>query len=644
MGNRFRRLSDFSPLSVKNLNDQLEQLWLKVMGGISYRDLDKGTQNIINGKTDENDVLSIIEQNTDSIIMAVGSSGGDNLVKNGNFQFGIECWQTDGAQISGGYMSINDGYILQENIPTESETEYTLGFEGYGNAEIRIKITGVYASGNEQELLSTSVQKSDYVKRHRTAFSTLGGMVGCHLRMECDGVYDVKKVYIREGKGVDEYVSNPNELFGSDVSITQEAVSISTSDFTLNIKDEEGNVKSVLSTDGAGFDDIICSNITVNDRKYIGSGNKHIYVNSGLGSDSNSGSSTYYPFKTIGRALKDIPAHITDTVTLHLSGGEYYEDVYFNYGGSGSLKILGESATVYGHIFVNSTGYAISISNLKIYSRSLYGFYGYGGSAFVDMNSCIIDCNGQTGSYGIFITNGFRMYIKGVEVNNCDNAIYCTKGCYLDLLDCMGDKNNCGVCVCEMAIINCDGTVPMGSTITRELTGGRIEGFLIGGIVGENYLVPRSTVLQATFNAGTAFSYDGNKMATGVLKQGNGNGTFFVFNTDTIKNQLTSKVIKSVKIVVKRRGDDGLTHDGTLKGYSHGLSSLSNAFGYIDSYGDVGTIKRGEQVSVELLPAIIDKMLSGTVKGVLFYDNSNEKNYVFEFDSSFNARLEVLYV
>jgi hypothetical protein len=35
----FQRILDTSPLSLKNLNDQLEMIWKKVMGGINYRDM-----------------------------------------------------------------------------------------------------------------------------------------------------------------------------------------------------------------------------------------------------------------------------------------------------------------------------------------------------------------------------------------------------------------------------------------------------------------------------------------------------------------------------------------------------------------------------------------------------------------------------
>ena len=44
MGNGFKRFTGLTPLSLKNLNDQLEQLWLKVMGGIRLKDMDAGTQ------------------------------------------------------------------------------------------------------------------------------------------------------------------------------------------------------------------------------------------------------------------------------------------------------------------------------------------------------------------------------------------------------------------------------------------------------------------------------------------------------------------------------------------------------------------------------------------------------------------------
>lgn len=646
MGSGFKRFIDFSPLSVKCLNDQLEQLWLKVMGGISYRDLDTGTQNIIQSKTDEEDVLSIVEQSKDEILLAVGSPGGDNLIKNGNWVFGTESWSCNSASILDGFMHINTGNIMQEGIRVEAGKDYTFGFEGYGNTLSAAGVYGMYSALDTAPILiaQISMPTDTFADKYRVSFTVPDGIVQCYVKIETSGSFYAKKVFFREGNSVDEYTTNPNELSGSGLSITENTVNISTSNFNLDVKDEDGNVISVLTADGSGFENIQCKRISINNREFVSSTPTEIYVNSETGNDSNSGTSTYYPFKTLGRAIKAIPYHFAGQCTIHLSGGTYYEGFFLNYGGSGRITILGENATIYGRLQFYSCGYNVSLQNIKIYSPTNNCILANGHNGYIDLTQCLLDCNKLTGSRGVSLSHGFKMYMKNCEINNCSTAILCTKSSYLDIVDCKGNNNDIAISVTDMGIVNVEGTVPIGTTITQEDTGGRIDGYIVAGTVGTDYLSPRAPIKTVNYAVKTKFTHTKSGRLNNVMKQGNGCGTFLIFDTDTIASELGGKTIKSVKLYVRRRNDDALTHDAILKGFSHNVPSIDTAFSYSVGYGDLGKIRRGETVTLDIPVNLIEKFVLGLSKGLLLYDNSGEKEYCCELDASYNTRLEVQYV
>lgn len=650
MGNGFKRLMDFSPLSIKRLNDQLEQLWLKVMGGITYRDLDSGTKDIIDSKLDEEQVVSVVEQSSSEILMAVGRPGGDNIVKNGNGGFGLDGWLCNGVSVGQGYFHIQNGYMGQYGVKVTGDSTYTLGFEGYGGVSPQAVVMGQYAGQSAQTdgigLLNKQVQASGEYTQHRFSFDVPSSVVSCYVKIQAAGEYRIRKIYLREGENVSGYTSNPNEIDGNGISISDGGINISTSHFNLDIKDANGNVKSILSAEGTDFDRVMCSNISIGERDYYSdTQDGHIYVNSVSGNDMNSGESTYYPLKTINKALKKVPMHIRGNYSVHLTGGEYHENVIFNYGGMGKLTILGESAKLYGRIVIESCGYNLVIQSLKVYAGGgMHCFYLTGNSGFLTLISCLLDCNGVSGSSGIYLTSGARAYMRQCEVNNCGYAFFCTRSAYLDIFMCKGRSNSFSIYAEDLAIANVEGTVPIGNIINMEEEGGRIDGNIIAGVVGSDYTIPGDAIKTSYFNATGAFTYNGSGYVNNRIIQGKGNRGMLVFNTASMSSTLRGKVIKSVKLIVRRRNDDELTYDGILRVFAHNNPSMGSGYGYVEEYGSLTTIKRGEEVSVSLPLTFISRVIAGTAKGVMFYDDSQKREYYIELNASFASKLEVVYV
>ncbi len=125
MGFGFKKILDFSAVSLRRLNDQLEMLWIKVMGGIGLSDIDSGFSNTLNEKVDESGVRSIIEQSHDEIILAVGKSSGDNLIKNGNAYFDLNSWQIENVHTQNGFFVVSDGSMIQQVIKVNGGEEHS---------------------------------------------------------------------------------------------------------------------------------------------------------------------------------------------------------------------------------------------------------------------------------------------------------------------------------------------------------------------------------------------------------------------------------------------------------------------------------------------------------------------------------------
>lgn len=649
MGNGFKRFIDTSPLSLKSLNDQLEQIWLKVMGGIRLKDLDSTTRTVIEGKVNEEDMMSIIEQSSNEILLAVGRPGGDNLIKNGNAIFVTDGWIVSSSYSTDEGFYIMTGSMIQQGIRLMGGKKYTMSLEVKGSAGVNLTLMGQYAgqpaTADSHELLKKAITGTGIYVQHKFVVEVPASVYSCYLKLESAGASWVRRIYLREGENVNEFTTNPNELNGNGISISDEGVSITASRFNLDVKDEEGRVKTVLNADGAGFTTLAATNINIGERDYYSeTGTVDIYVNSESGNDKFPGISTYYPLKTIAKALKLVPLHIRGTYNIHLSGGTYIEDIFFNYGGTGRLNILGESAVLHGGISISACNYNLIIQSLKIFSRGTYCVYGIGRNGFLTMTSCLMDCNGLSGSRGLYMTEGFRGYIRQCEINNTKQAIYATRGAQLDIVNCKGNINANSIIVSDMAIINVEGTVPFGNVVTQELDGGRIEGFLMAGVVGSDYTNPRDAIKTASYSPTAKFTYSGTKFINGRVIQGMGNRGMVVFNRAAIASNLSGKVIKSVKMTVKRRDDDSLSHDAILRVYAHNNATMGSGYGYTEEYGEMCKVRRGEEVSFLLPLTFVSRLIAGTATGLMFFDTSYTKAYHFELSSTFAMKLEVMYV
>lgn len=601
----FRKIHDFSALSLKTLNDQLESMWLKVMGGISQKDLSAEFSNIIDGKVGEDNLTSVLMQNKESIAMAVGKIGGDNLIKNGNAYFGLDSWTGNNISVNGGLFTIDSGYIMQTGIRVNAST-YTFGMTASTNASYTVNIYGMV--NNEYTDIIYSSDSDTFTFDIPSTYSYVSVEIATKGKME------VKEIYLRSGIGILGYSDNPNEMHGNGLNITENGVNITTNSFNLEVKDENGVVQNVLSTSGAKFDNMNCENILIDSHKYVGD-TKHIYVNSTLGNDANDGNTTLSPYKTLNKALKDIPYHIKGQYILHLSGGAYYEDMVFNYGGSGLLTIMGERATIYGKVEVHSCNYNMTLDNLNVSSQSLYGVK-IDNSKCVRLNKCIINLNGVSGSYGVLVDNFSNCYIRECEIHSSHYAMYVDNGSWLCVDECMGNNNEVAYYVTNLATINTYGVLPSAKVYNYELHGGRQIGMWTNFIEGDNFISPQTPINTLTLTPTFTATYNGN-YTFDYMCQGENMGAVYSFDSDLIKNTLTNKTIKDVKLYIKSADTEVVTK--TLKMFIHSIVNETNDFILDYEIGEVATISPKEEIYISIPLEFIKRVLQTNATGLCFY-------------------------
>lgn len=109
----FKRIIDLSALSIKQLNDQMEQIWIKMMGGISGKDLSPSLKKVIDSKVSDEEVSSKIEQSSKEIKLMVSKNKVGNLIINGNGNFGMSGWTDSGFQDK---KQKEEGFIVSGSI------------------------------------------------------------------------------------------------------------------------------------------------------------------------------------------------------------------------------------------------------------------------------------------------------------------------------------------------------------------------------------------------------------------------------------------------------------------------------------------------------------------------------------------------
>lgn len=219
--------------------------------------------------------------------------------------------------------------------------------------------------------------------------------------------------------------------------------------------------------------------------------NMTLYVDATNGADNNDGSAGK-PFKTIQRAIDNVPQVINHTVNINVADGTYSESVTISgFSGKGTFTLTG-----------NVTAYNVNANNVLIYKNSVeinvQGFNltsttSEAVNAVGNIRLIVFKCQatGAAAFAGLSSNCGF------VSVNQCtfSNKTYSifSARCLVASTDNLGTGNTYGIFVTSGGQIYKTGTQPTGTTNESNSGGGIISSGVINPW-GDNTQTQRSAV------------------------------------------------------------------------------------------------------------------------------------------------------
>lgn len=235
------------------------------------------------------------------------------------------------------------------------------------------------------------------------------------------------------------------------------------------------------------------ADITLAQMGVITQSNMTLHV-SPTGNDNTGKGTQGAPYKTIARAIQDVPQIVNHTITISLAPGNYgSEAIDLGMYGKGSLRILGSSDSL-----ANATNYKFGYLRflncacpLNVYGISTTSAPDWGGALqFVTcLNVFVQYCDCQSGKgngRGGIVVNTGSCYVHTCNIHGCTTAVYATSGGNIQVTNSTGSDNTTGFEATMGGIIaKMEGqTNNLGATnATGTYNGGIVVG-AGGGIIG----------------------------------------------------------------------------------------------------------------------------------------------------------------
>ncbi|SHH69190.1 Carbohydrate binding domain-containing protein, partial [Clostridium intestinale DSM 6191] len=190
--------------------------------------------NQISSKVSSSDFGSLITQNVASVKTAIGQIGGNNLVKNGAFDFKMDNWSNVGTpQLVEVVDSTDSGYskVLKVQVNGVNQgvmqtiTRLRIGQTYTVSALINSQSgSGVIQLNNNGSYLSVSDTKNNSWNRYSITFIAVANSVSIQLgrgSTGSNGTYLFAAVKLEEGSNATAWNANPSELKSTSFEITQ---------------------------------------------------------------------------------------------------------------------------------------------------------------------------------------------------------------------------------------------------------------------------------------------------------------------------------------------------------------------------------------------------------------------------------------
>lgn len=656
----FQRIHDLSPLSLKLLNDQLEQLWKKMMGGLETRDMTSAVAAKINAAVTEGNFTSLIEQNADAIRLTAGSAAGENLIANGNAAFGTEGWNAQGADIAAekddwkghAFLLCAAGSISQGPIKLRAGAKYALCFSFQCPQGASAAVEADIAQGAPQ----ASEEWADYKLRF-----TAEAAADATVALTFSGPAKVSEIMLCEGDG-GAWRQNPNEIKNSSIELTDERVAIDTRNFALRLYNALGQMVTEMTADEQGFSTLsVAENIRLRGKPfYMGEGDHHLWVhpNAAQAGERAIFTAATEPtslegcFCDIQEAIDAIPRWCDGNATVHIYGGGAWQYpsgkiVLSHFYGGGKVALAPWASEHYTlkRVEVTNNSLVVDIMGADINSC------GAGDCFHVENSVCTLyECrvNGRyrldgAGSAGYDATYGALMLLSNCEAHQCHTAAHAHMGGRIVMEFSAGSGNFTGCMATAGGMMQQSYSTFAADTPHFESTGGVISP---KATLQKPGTPPAETPMEyaAVFPAILTRSVDTAAgwwiSSSDWLRVGGGVKAAMWFDTEALRAKIGVRTIVHASLTLRRRG-----MGGKAAGVEVELSDLMSAnpsggFYVGASRGTLGAWAWGEKKTAAVALGAINALVRGQSNGFALAAGGEA---VFEGVSERAPTLEIVY-
>lgn len=673
------------PQQMRELNRQLGWIWDQLLGGLSMKSLNAGTQETINSKAAQTAVdelgrtvaanSSAIEQTAkeiraevrdevDGLETAIELNSTDILMLAGRTVGGTNYLLDSGKTVENSAYHIADYYFSEALKPKAGETVTIRlwGTLGAGRTQFGVWNTNGYiqigmltdnGDGTHSGTFTWRTESSNYPDYSHTDETQTNVQIYARPNDSAiTSISTIEKIKLEIGNAATDWSAHPEELnAGSSVRINEKGVYISGGEIEMQATSGD----EYLHITGSGIDASSLSAPNVTPRY---DGPATLYVNPNATS-AQIAAGNYF------RSLADAAAAINykwiaKGITINLAAGmvEYGTVTFRGTCGGQWITIKGDSANhakLVGKLLIYLCMSHVSLQYLDIDSPINQRAIDVSGG-YADISNCVITGKGtaatvdgatNSASVGILAEQGARVITGSCEIYDVYRALYTqTAG----QLQSSSNKGNCTVGANRTHMF-VSGTAPCASTswTYSEVGGGKVWASSDVTVNQGSKPTAEAEPTTVNYNFTYADSYAGgwSYFEDADVRQGYTGGRRIYgviwFNAATIKTALTGKTIKqaSLRLYMQSGVGRGVSVSVQMYGTNMAYDGRSGAPALTTTYGTIGSTTPGEVNTITIPTQVIADIVSGKIQALVLYSDDTDyysgrsysKNYA-RFDGS----------
>ena len=403
----FQRITELSSLGLKSLNDQLEMLWLKVLNREGSKNSGAVTT-IVDTVNDDNNIGSYFLQTDDTVKIAVGALGQNNLVINGDATRNKKAWTISNGTLS----SVVDTYEIcrqvfevrssgvavfsQSGIICNPSVKHTFSFKGmllYPASKMTAYVRGKKTGTSDYYVhKSVQVNQGSNYSDYYVTFDTYSDESELEVIFTAEmaspfALFYVTDIQIKEGSGLTAYSKNNSEFKTNILDVDSIGLYANVNNAQIEQTNSRGDTNLLIKNSMLGAVEVTSPSIATLGKSILAN-SINLYVAT-TGNDDNVGTQAY-PFRTIQKAIDSLPLLSEKTMNIYLAAGTYFEDVTI-YVQNKTINIYAYDSLLIGRVEIYNSGY-IYIERLRVQTtEGLPCIYLKGAGLTTFLEQCIID-------------------------------------------------------------------------------------------------------------------------------------------------------------------------------------------------------------------------------------------------------------